>query len=119
MRPSWADNKRLADAVTLAKRTTDYRRYRQNLRSLMPVDVWADEEQNAYFVVFPLASARPGKELLLGFVINAPTRTVQSVSPISLHITPYNLIAESMSPARVLGAGDRTTTRDRNQPAGT
>ncbi len=89
--------------MTIAKRTADYRHYRQRLRSLLPTDVWADEDQDAYFVVFPLATAEPGKELLLGFVVDAAARAVQSVSPISVRITPGNLIAECMSPGSLPG----------------
>jgi hypothetical protein len=82
--------------VTIAKRTREYRRYRPALRSLLPADVWADED-HACFVFFPLQPARPGTELLLGFVVDADARAVRSVSPVTVRLTANSLIAENMS----------------------
>lgn len=100
--------------MTIAKRTADYRRYRPGLRSLLPADVWADEGQGAYFVVFPLEPPRPGTELLLGFVIDAAARTVRSVCPVTLRLTANNLIAESMRPAH---PQEREATQPAEEPS--
>jgi hypothetical protein len=84
--------------VTLAKRTAEYRTHRARLRSLLPIDVWLDEEHGATFVLFALTPAGPDLETLLGFAVDMVTHSVKASAPVSVQMTRDALIAKNMTP---------------------
>lgn len=48
--------------------------------------------------MFSLTSEEPGREALLGFVIDMATHNVSTVAPISVRLTPNAWIAENIAP---------------------
>lgn len=91
-------DEQLVEAVRLAKRTAEYRTYRARLRSLLPVDVWHDEEHRACFVLFSLTTAGPDLETLLGFAVDMATQRVKAIAPVSVQMTQDALIAKNTAP---------------------
>ena len=86
--------------MKVAKRTAAYRTYHQRLRGILPADVWHDEDQGAYFVLFPLAPTGAGHEAMLGFAIDATTLAVSRAAPISVRLTQDAWVAQNVGPGR-------------------
>jgi hypothetical protein len=81
-RAEWTRSRRLRRAVRIVRRTEDYRRHRQRLRSRRPADAWSDAQRD--IVLFELAEKTDFGESWLAFAVERATGSVVETSELSL-----------------------------------
>jgi hypothetical protein len=73
-------------AVKAAKRSPIYRRVRRRLRGPAPCDVWRDDDQRAYIVLFPL-DGEPDSQSFFGFAVSSDDYQLWSAGVLSLALS--------------------------------